>query len=626
MSLLLCLALLSLSTCAQAQTLIDPSRRINWSGAGVPGGIPNRTTICATLNPGATAAQINSAIAVCPSGQVVKLAAGTYTLSAGIEFKAKSNVTLRGAGPDATFIVFTGNTRACSGLKAGICLVNAYPNDGQNFARSANWTAGFAQGATSITLDNTPDLKVGSQIILDQVRDNADTGDVFQSTKRPATGPAPRTCIGCNSPGRSTQVGFPTDNAQQHIATVTAINGNTVTISPGLFMPNWRLSQKPGAWWSPALPLVGSGVEDISLDYTSAAAQYGIVMFNVQQSWVKNVRSIKAASHHVIFYQSSRNTIRDSYFFDSQTHKEQSYGIGNYEGASNLVENNIFVLIATPTINETDGGSVFAYNYSANDLFFDGTWAQGSAYTHSPGTNYVLWEGNDGFGLTMDNYHGTAHFITAFRNRWNGKEPLNLQQTVPVHIYSWNRYVNIIGNVLGEPGYHTNYQKRAGIDTSDVNRCFVSIYGLGWGGNCSDPTPGVHPDNDTAAVSTVSTLFRWGNYDVVTGAPKWDKAEVPSGLAKYANAVPSDQTLPASLYLSGRPSWWGTMPFPAIGPDVTGGDLVNLGGHAYRIPARKCFENVMGGKFGDTSPRTFNATKCYGTSTGPAGPTGLQVR
>src|SRR6266550_3001396 len=91
-SLLLFPILLCVTTHSQAQTVLDPSRRIDWSQAGVALGIPNRTTICATLNPGATAAQINSAIASCPSGQVVKLNAGVYNLSSGIDFSAHSNV------------------------------------------------------------------------------------------------------------------------------------------------------------------------------------------------------------------------------------------------------------------------------------------------------------------------------------------------------------------------------------------------------------------------------------------------------------------------------------------------------------------------------------------------------
>ncbi|MGA8185692.1 MAG: hypothetical protein WB819_18855, partial [Terriglobia bacterium] len=43
-----------------ASGIIAPSRMINWSNAGVQGGIPNRTSICTTLSPGATSSQINS--------------------------------------------------------------------------------------------------------------------------------------------------------------------------------------------------------------------------------------------------------------------------------------------------------------------------------------------------------------------------------------------------------------------------------------------------------------------------------------------------------------------------------------------------------------------------------------
>ena len=83
--------------------IIDPSRAIAWQ-PGIPGGVPNRTTVCTTLNPGATAGQINSAIASCPSGQVVFLNTGTYNLSSGIDFAGHNNVTLRGAGPTNTIV------------------------------------------------------------------------------------------------------------------------------------------------------------------------------------------------------------------------------------------------------------------------------------------------------------------------------------------------------------------------------------------------------------------------------------------------------------------------------------------------------------------------------------------
>src|SRR5207249_6587087 len=106
--LLTCLILLSVTPLAvraqQWSGILDPSRAIDWSNAGIPGGIPNRTSICATLSPGATSSQINNAIASCPAGQVVFLNAGTYNIAGGINFAGHSNVTLRGAGPTQTIL------------------------------------------------------------------------------------------------------------------------------------------------------------------------------------------------------------------------------------------------------------------------------------------------------------------------------------------------------------------------------------------------------------------------------------------------------------------------------------------------------------------------------------------
>src|SRR5262249_53522408 len=80
---LLASLLLCTSQFARAQQgIVADSRRIDWTNVGIAGGIPPRPTICATLNPGATAAAINAAIAACPTGQTVFLAAGTYNIDA----------------------------------------------------------------------------------------------------------------------------------------------------------------------------------------------------------------------------------------------------------------------------------------------------------------------------------------------------------------------------------------------------------------------------------------------------------------------------------------------------------------------------------------------------------------
>lgn len=62
---------------------------------------------------------------------------------------------------------------------------------------------------------------------------------------------------------------------------------------------------------------------------------------------------------------------------------------------------------------------------------------------------------------------------------------------------------------------------------------------------------------------TASTLLRWGNFDYATNGTRWDMAEVsPRG------GIPNTRKLPASLFLSSKPSWWGGLPWPAIGPAV----------------------------------------------------------
>jgi len=51
------------------------------------------------------------------------------------------------------------------------------------------------------------------------------------------------------------------------------------------------------------------------------------------------------------------------------------------------------------------------------------------------------------------------------------------------------------------------------------------------------------------------------------------------------------------------------MPWPAIGPDVTGGQ--DPAGHAYKIPAQVCYENSPQNADGTL---IFNAGNCYGNT------------
>jgi hypothetical protein len=589
------LMLLCVAQARAQQTIVAASRSTNWSNAGIAGGIPTRTTICATLNPGATSAQINAAIAACPGGQVVKLNAGTYNLTKGIDFNGKSNVTLRGAGPDQTFIVFgPSSSLSCWGPFTDLCIRNSDINCTDcGGSKNANWTSGYAIGTTQITLSATTGLAVGSILILDQLNDAADTGQVFVCSQQGVCADE-----GPGGAGRS-------NREQEQVVRVTAISGNTVTFTPGLRMPNWRASQSPGAWWA-TTTAKQVGVEDLSLDHTASDAQAGSIIFLADECWFKNVKSVNANRNHVWLYQSIHAVIRDSYFYGGQAGGSQSYGIEAWMTSDSLIENNILQHVTIPLqANGAASGTVFSYNYTIDDNYtVSPTWMQASSYLHGAGADMILNEGNEGASFDGDYVHGSHHFVTAFRNYWNGWETGKVAQTVPVILYAYNRYMNIIGNVLGRSGFHDNYQDAVPTDTKHD----TSIFRLGFGGGApNDPL-------------TLSTLMRWGNYDTVTGTSRFQASEVPSSLSAFSNPVPPNNTLPTSFYLSGRPAWFGAVTFPPIGPDVTGGP--GPGGHAYKIPAHLCY---------DSTPKSgtilnFNANNCYASSgPAPTAPTNLRI-
>jgi len=582
---------------AQAQPwagILDPARAIDWSKAGVRGGIPQRTTICSTLSPGASVSQINTAIANCPSGQVVYLNAGTYNLSGGIDFAGKSGVTLRGAGADQTHLVFSGSI-SCLGQAASICMRSGGYLSFNSPQNSATWTANFAKGTTVITLSGTANLSVGSLIVLDQLNDTSDNGKVYICSTAPQcsnAGPA-----GGGVSGKREQLEF---------VTVTAISGNNVTISPPVSMPNWRSSQQPRATWTTSKPASGMGLEDMDISLKSATGRSGIMMAWVTDSWVKGVRSTYGPRNHVWFWEGAHNTVRDSHFYESQGHATEAYGVEHIQGSHNLVENNIFRRVTGPMKSNGAGtGNVWSYNYSSDDVYTpSANWMMPSSSFHATGTGYVLHEGNQGSGLIADDVHGPSFFVTAFRNQWDGWETGKSAQTVPIHIYTLDRYFNIIGNVLGRSGYHKKYTSSPGSGSD----CYYSIYAIGFGGNCYDGG-GQFPLNDPI---TLSSLMRWGNYDVVSAGARFVSSEVPTGIGLYSNPVPASQTLPPSFYLTSRPGWWGSMPWPAIGPDVTGGDVAGYSGRAWRNPARVCYDNATKDSGGGIT--NFNAKKCYGTA------------
>jgi hypothetical protein len=133
-------------------------------------------------------------------------------------------------------------------------------------------------------------------------------------------------------------------------------------------------------------------------------------------------------------------------------------------------------------------------------------------------------------------------------------------------------------------------QKRAYEQAVGITFGYGSANDDGSGDGCGGGKPPCHAPNNS------ETDQLHGNFNDAGGSISW----LP-GIS---------HTLPASFYLTGKPSWWGGLPFPATGPDVTGG--AGPGGHSYGNPAQACYFAKMGGSDGGSgSPLSFHAGRCY---------------
>jgi hypothetical protein len=672
--------------------IISPSRAIDWSGAGIPGGIPSGSwtqcgsTISAYSGTGAT---ITNAIAACRANQYVLLGPGTFNLSTGIDFGHKSFVALRGSGANSTFLVFSGNgsTPSCNTGNSqviGICgpdstYINAPP------AHIYNWSAGYAQGTNQITLSSTASITTVSSgsptfLMLNQDDDgytgypasgsSVDNGGYWVCANQISPGP-----LGCSDNGPDGAMNSPLNNRWQYeIAVATAINGNVVTISPPLKHPNWRSGQAPKAWLFQTMQ--SSGVENLSVDLGNMSG-FGISIWGCYKCWVSGVRLMNFGQRGIAAFISTHLQLQNNYLFNGVG--ADPYGFILAGTADNLFVNNIIQHSRSGLVFDgTDSGTVLAYNFCINDItgsenMFPCLW------DHSAGDDFHLFEGNIASGVGIDGIHGTHLNETTFRNFFTGWEscangqcggqPAKNFQTIAMSYRNANRYGNLVGNVLGTPGYHTLYLTEATSSSSNA----TTVYNLGGGNGATSPPilsdPLVH-----------STALLWANWDNVTNAARFcgnssntgwsttctSTSEVPTGAPAYPNSVPTvgdtgigQRALPASLYYSTKPSWFGSLPWPPIGPDVTNGNVgqcggaLNVpglfngvpatsaaqcggsplntawGGHVNTNPAMNCYLNVMGGPpDGSGNALSFNASACYGgvsSSQGPNPPTNLIV-
>lgn len=589
--------------------ILAPSRATDWTHAGVPGGIPQRTTVCANISTTDTTAQIQTKLDNCPANQVVLFPAGTWTLTTSIH--ANKGIVLRGAGPTKTIIKLSPGADIFIGT-TGTSWLGNYPPD----LGSTDWTGGLSKGSTHLTLASTAGVVAGQRIVLDQHNDSY----VFPYGVEGQ-------CTSGNSCGRDDdplQFNGAETRAQPEMVEIQSVDSPTqITIKPPGVAYDHSASLAPQAFYWNTQGANGpgnisyAGVEDLQVDANSQ--DDAISMPFCDDCWVENVTVTNIARSAVFFWWGMHDEVRDSYFSSANAPGAPTeYGIEILACTFTKVENNIFFGITSNILPETSYGLVAGYNYTLNTA----SGPQFGAIEPHLSHNYLqLYEGNVVGTVMYDNSWGSSSHNTTFRNRMSGNSPNKDNYRLALKVNAHGRYMNVVGNVLGDPTHHTVYQ----CDQAHPQTTDDYVYDLGFWDDCQHGIDANQPYDPLVE----SSLMRWGNWDAVTykangntngvrwctgagaGNPQCTVSETASADPTFPGLSSPSKTLPSSFYLSSKPSWFGSVIWPPIGPDVTctSNCIPNTANHAAKIPAELCYENTAKDSNGFLT--AFDANACY---------------
>lgn len=598
----------------QSASFLPSSRTVDWSHAGIPGGIPDANwPVCKTISPSGGAddsTAIQDAINSCPAGSVVDLTAGTFNIhrsskvcvgksddfgsgvyEAGLCLTDKS-IVLRGAGPEKTVINYGDGASIIS-------MGHTYLSSSQ--VKLIGVTSSASKGATQLTLSSTSGITAGSYVVITQTNPTDTDGNPLVDVNG-YTG----TCSYCGN-------SMP-NNAMQQVDQVTAVSGNTITLGTPLYV---NYTNSPQVFH---LPMVESvGLEDLRLIGTAASGTSltykNINIESCAKCWVHNVESDWAVDKaNVYLTDTYENEISNSYFYQGFNHNSgASYVVLlEFANSEDLVANNIIREGRHATPESGGSGNVYAYNYELNDYMgeYHNSLPETEAHGAHPYMN--LWEGNVTPNWEFDFAHGSSSSNTMFRNyinMTNNDPDTNQPMTggmIALNIAYYSNYDNVFGNVLGPYGSTckaSTYETDA--DASKVNGV---IYQLGYYDDGGGSSP-----NLTLSAKVGKTLLRGGNWDCVTKSVVWSN-NVPSG--SLASSYIAQTTLPNSLAFSSAPSYFKAT--GAVWPPVDPAASTKVNA----IPAEICYDQSAIKSQGGG----FDPVACYSgttTATKPLPPSAL---
>ncbi|MCB9058446.1 MAG: dockerin [Calditrichae bacterium] len=312
------------------------------------------------------------------------------------------------------------------------------------------------------------------------------------------------------------------DESVGQILKVSGISGNTITLNKALYY-SYNPDMKPRIR---AIDMVEyAGIENMYIERVNNN-DWGsnIILTNAAYCWIKNVWSEKTLTSHVMLRRTYKSEIRENFFHDSHVFGSggQGYGITiEAQSTDNLIENNIFERLRhSMALQMGATGNVFGYNYSKDPFFEEGNdWLMSDVAVHGQYSYQNLFEGNTIQYILVDNVWGTNGPTTFFRNRIEKDVSHYLDDSEEfafIKIEENNPFQNIIGNELG-------------IASTSSQEAII--------------------------IKSTNEIIH-GNYNYNEGLVSWDP-----GI--------NERVFPNSLYLKQRPTWFGSLPWPFLGGDVS---------------------------------------------------------
>lgn len=540
--------------------MIIPSGRLTpWTNnVGVSGGIPNRTTVYQTLNPGASAAQIQTAIENCPAGQVVQLASGVFNLSGNqIRIYRTNDWTLRGAGMGKTVITGAGNS---------IFYIGDTPWMG-TWGTAQAISSGAVKGSTQINVASTAGMAVGQLIWIEQ----ENVSPVFG--------------FGAGGGGAAAQLNSDRLNDNTAVVNVRAmvknIQGTVVTFDPPL--PFTFDGSPVAAGYNGLGGASNCGIEDLTVKGSTAGSTQAINFVGCYNFWLKNIELTNFTKRGVVPSWGCRMEMRGCYIHEGAGGHDNGYAVECNALNNSLFEDNIWYKCqASHFLQGGCNANVIAYNvvfHTWNQDSGTGWMAGGFVANHSPYPMYNLYEGNYVNSIQPDFYYGGSRYGTILRNFLPATDVATDQHRQAVSIDSRQWDYSVVGNILGVntvpnsitlglPNVTLNFAVPGalswtyGANSIDNDYAYSSnrILRLGYpaiGGNgysnsgnppAADDTQLNRLDMSVKPNASHGTIVH-GNWDAANDTVIWD-----TGIA--------DLDVPDSLFHASKPSWFGGLAWP----------------------------------------------------------------